>query len=65
MGNKNFISKQLMFVESVNKNSDVEELLERLILKLETMGVNVIDKENFLYLYSYRKKINKKILRPL
>ena len=45
MGNKNFISKQLMFVESVNKNSDVEKLLERLILKLETMGVNVIDKE--------------------
>ncbi len=45
MGNKNFTSKRLMFVEPVNKNSDVEELLERLILKLETMGVNVIDKE--------------------
>ena len=34
-----------MLVEPVNKNSDVEKLLERLILKLETMGVNVIDKE--------------------
>ncbi len=45
MGNKNVTSKRLMFVEPVNKNSDVEELLERLILKLETMGVNVIDKE--------------------
>ena len=45
MRNKNFTSKRLMFVEPVNKNSDVEELLERLILKLETMGVNVIDKE--------------------
>ena len=45
MRNKNFTSKRLMFVEPVNKNSDVEELLERLILKLETMGVNVIEKE--------------------
>ena len=45
MGNKNFSSKRLMFVEPVNKNSDVEELLERLILKLEALGVNVIDKE--------------------
>ena len=45
MRNKNFTSKRLMFVEPVNKNSDVKELLERLILKLETMGVNVIDKE--------------------
>ena len=34
-----------MFVELVNKNSDVEELLERLILKLEALGFNVIDKE--------------------
>ena len=45
MGNKNFTSKRLMFVEPVNKNSDVEELLERLILKLEALGVNVIDRE--------------------
>ena len=45
MGNKNFTTKQLMFVEPVNKNSDVEELLERLILKLEALGVTVIDKE--------------------
>ncbi len=45
MGNKNFTSKRLMFVEPVNKNSDGEELLEKLILKLEAMGVNVIDKE--------------------
>ena len=34
-----------MFVEPVNKNSNEERLLERLILKLEAMGVNVIDKE--------------------
>ena len=45
MGNKNFTSKLLMFVERCNKNSDVEELLERLILKLEALRVNVIKKE--------------------
>ena len=45
MRNKNFTSMQLMFVEPVNKNSDVEELLERIILKLKALGVNVIDKE--------------------
>ena len=45
MSNKHFSSKLLMFVEPVNKNSNVEELLERLILKLEALGVNVIDKE--------------------
>ena len=44
MRNKNFTSKQLMFVELVNKNGDVEELLERLILNLRQWG-NVIDKE--------------------
>ena len=44
MRNKNFTSKRLMFVEPVNKNSDVEELLERLTLKLEALGINVIDK---------------------
>ena len=42
--NKN-TSKQLMFLEPVDENSNEEELLERLILKLEALGVNVIDKE--------------------
>ena len=45
MGNNNFTSKQLMFVEPVNKNSDVDELLERLIRKLEALGVHINDKE--------------------
>ena len=45
MRNKNFTSKRLMFVEPVNKNSDGEELLERLILRLEALGVNVINQE--------------------
>ena len=45
MENKNYTSKRQLFVEPVNKNSDMEELLERLILKLEALGVNVIYKE--------------------
>ena len=45
MGNEKNTSKRLMFLEPVNENSDVENLLERLILKLEALGVNVIDKE--------------------
>ena len=45
MENKKNTSKGLMFLEPVNENSDVENLLERLILKLEALGVNVIDKE--------------------
>ena len=35
-----------MFLEPVDENSDEEELLERLILKLEALGINVINKEN-------------------
>ena len=45
MENEKNTSKRLMFLEPVNENSDIEELLERLILKLEALGVNVIDKE--------------------
>ena len=45
MENEKNTSKRLMFLEPVNENSDVENLLERLILKLEALGVNVIDKE--------------------
>ena len=37
--------KRLMFLEPVDENSDEEELLKRLILKLETLGINVIDEE--------------------
>ena len=45
MENEKNTSKRLMFLEPVNENSDVENLLKRLILKLEALGVNVIDKE--------------------
>ena len=42
MRNKNFTSKRLMFVEPVNKNSDVKKLLERLIVKLDSLAFNII-----------------------
>jgi hypothetical protein len=45
MENEKNTSKRLMFLEPVNENSDVENLLERLILKLETLGINVTDEE--------------------
>ena len=45
MENEKNTSKRLMFLEPVNENSDVENLLKRLILKLEALGINVIDEE--------------------
>ena len=45
MENEKNTLKRLLFLEPVNENSDVENLLERLILKLEALGVNVIHKE--------------------
>ncbi|MDC3169428.1 hypothetical protein OA871_00115 [Paracoccaceae bacterium] len=38
-------SKQLLFLEAVNKNTDEEQLIEKLIRKLETLGFYIIDKE--------------------
>ena len=38
-------SKQLLFLEAVNKNTDEEQLIEKLIRKLEKLGFNIIDKE--------------------
>ena len=45
MKNKKENSRQLMFLEPVNRNSDVEELLHKLVLKLEAMGFNITKKE--------------------
>ena len=45
MENEKNTSKRLLFLEPVDENSDEEELLKRLILKLETLGINVIDEE--------------------
>ena len=38
-------SKELLFLEAVNKNTDEQQLIEKLIRKLETLGFNIIDKE--------------------
>ena len=38
-------AKQLLFLEAVNKNTDEEQLIEKLIRKLEKLGFNIIDKE--------------------
>ena len=45
MENEKDTSKQLLFLEPVNKDTDTEELVERLILKLEGFGFNIIGKE--------------------
>lgn len=45
MENNEDASRQLMFVEPVNKDTDTEELLLRLIKKLESIGFNIIAKD--------------------
>ena len=45
MDKKKENSRQLMFLEPVNSDSDVEELLHKLALKLEAMGFNITKKE--------------------
>ena len=45
MENKNENSRHLMFLEPVNSNSDVEELLNKLVFQLEALGINVTNKE--------------------
>ena len=42
MENRKDTSKQLMFLEPVNKDGNEEELLERLIARLESLGFNVV-----------------------
>ena len=45
MKHKNNVSRQLMFLEPINKNSDEDRLIERLIERLEALGFNIIGKE--------------------
>ena len=45
MENKKDTSKQLLFLEPVNKDSNEEEVLERLIIRLETLGFNIIGRQ--------------------
>ena len=39
-------SKQLLFLEGINKDIDEEKLINRLITKLEQLGFNIIGKED-------------------
>ena len=45
MDNEKDTSKKLLFLEPVNNESDEEEVLERLIIRLETLGFNIIGRQ--------------------
>ena len=45
MENEKDTSKQLLFLEPVNKDSNEEQVLERLIIRLETLGFNIIGRQ--------------------
>ena len=45
MENEKDTSKQLLFLEPVNKDSNEDELIERLIVRLETLGFNIIGRK--------------------
>ena len=45
MENKKENARQLIFLEPVSSNSDVEDLLNKLVLKLEALGFNITNKE--------------------
>lgn len=46
MENEKDTSKQLLFLEPVNKYTNEEDLLERLIVKLESLGFNIIGRRD-------------------
>ena len=45
MDNEKDSSKKLLFLEPVNNESDEEELLSRLIAKLEATGFKIINRQ--------------------
>ena len=45
MENEKKSSKQLLFLEPVNKDSNEDELIERLIIRLESLGFNIIGRQ--------------------
>ena len=45
MKNEKNSSRKLMFLEPVNKDTDTERLLERLVLKLEGFGFNIVGRD--------------------
>ncbi len=42
MENEKDTPRQLLFLEPVNKDSSEEELVKRLIIRLESLGFNII-----------------------
>ncbi len=45
MENEKDTSKKLLFLEPVNNESDEEELLRRLIARLESLDFNIINRQ--------------------
>ena len=45
MDKKKENSRQLMFLDPVNSDSDEEELFHKLVLKLEALGFDITNKE--------------------
>ena len=45
MENEKDTSKQLLFLEPVNKDTNEDELIERLIIRLESLGFNIIGRQ--------------------
>ena len=45
MENEKDTSKQLLFLEPVNKDSNEDELIERLISRLQFLGFNIIGRQ--------------------
>ena len=45
MKNEKDTSKQLLFLEPVNKDSNEDELLRRLVVRLESLGFNIIGRQ--------------------
>ena len=45
MENEKDTSKQLLFLEPVNTDSNEDELLKRLVIKLEALGFNITNRQ--------------------
>ena len=45
MENEKDTPRQLLFLEPVNKDSSEEELVKRLIIRLESLGFNIIGRQ--------------------
>ena len=48
MKNKKDTSKQLLFLEPVNKDNNEDELIERLVIRLESLNFKIISRQEEL-----------------